>query len=159
MAICTIRKSSIIPIEWEDRSAGICNPRPVAAASRRPLPTRSQGLTDRSKATGDRTSSLLPFPLDVFGARGVRVEHHPIACILTAKGCRLRRRVGMGGAGVSGRSTRPRYRTADRRKNPPGWASEKRNLLSGFFFPLKETSINGQGKADLGCRDLQFFGR
>jgi len=83
-----------------NEAAVIC-PAPCLAAMK--------GFTDRNKATGNRTSSLLPFPLDVFGARGGRVEHHPIACILTAKGCRGRRRVGMGGAGVSGRSTRPRY--------------------------------------------------
>jgi hypothetical protein len=95
-------------------------------------PTRSQGLTIHSKATRDWTSPLLPFHSVVRRARGFRVAHHPIARILAAKGCRMRRRAAR--RGISYRTDRPGHRImTDGRVEVPYWmGSEKRKFLSGM---------------------------
>ena len=123
------------------------------------LPCRHEGT--HGPQQGDREPHLFPPPFSprrfrCAGNSGCTPSHRAYT-----DGERLLAAAprGDGGAGVSGRSTHPRYRTADRRKNPLGWASEKRNLLSGVLYPLKETGINGQSEADLGRRDLQFSGR
>jgi len=102
-------------------------------AARRPLklPGRSPPLFDdfspdpfpglpvRRKTTGDRTSPLLPFPLDVRRARGVRVAPHPIARIRMAKGCRMRRCAGERGQGCREDRSAPETQRPTGGKFPP----------------------------------------
>ncbi len=109
-------------------------------------PTRSQGLTVRSKATGDRPSPFLPFHLDVRGARGFRVARHPIARMLTAKGCRMRRSGGKEARERRDDRHAPEPGRPTGGKSPLGQASEKRNFLySGVRLIRLRPRAQGRG--------------
>jgi len=109
-------------------------------------PTRSQGFTVRSKATGDRPSPFLPFHLDVRGARGFRVARHPIARILTAKGCRMRRSGGKEARERRDDRHAPEPGRPTGGKSPLGQASEKRNFLYSGVRPIRlRPRVQGRG--------------